>query len=103
MQRKRKATEKVAWDDVRLFLALCGSHTLGEAAAKLGVDVSTVSRRLDALEVALAAPLFDRGRDGIGMTQAAENLMPTAEEIEHAMARFVSEAEGLERTVSGLV
>jgi DNA-binding transcriptional LysR family regulator len=103
MQRTRKAAEKPSWDDVRLFLALCRSHNLGEAAATLGVDVSTVSRRLDALEVALATPLFDRGRNGIASTEAAENLMPTAEEIEHAMARFASEAEGLERTVSGLV
>jgi DNA-binding transcriptional LysR family regulator len=103
MQRKRRQPDKLAWDDVRLFLALCRSHTLGEAAATLGVDVSTVSRRLDALEVVLAGPLFDRGRDGIAPTQAAENLMPTAEEIEHAMARFSNEAEGLERTVSGLV
>jgi DNA-binding transcriptional LysR family regulator len=103
MQRIPKVSEKPSWDDVRLFLALCRSSTLGEAAATLGVDVSTVSRRLDALEEALAAPLFDRGRNGIALTQAAENLMPTAEEIEHVMARFASEAEGLERTVSGLV
>src|SRR5258708_5424172 len=103
MQRIRRGTEKPSWADVRLFLALCRSHTLGEAAATLGVDVSTVSRRLDALEVALAAPLFDRGRNGIAPTQAAEDLMPTAEEIEQAMERFSSEAEGIERTVSRLV
>ena len=29
--------------------------------------------------------------------------MPVAEEIEHAVARFASEAEGLERAVAGLV
>jgi DNA-binding transcriptional LysR family regulator len=103
MQRTRRGSEKLAWDDVRLFLALCRARTLGEAAATLGVDVSTVSRRLDQLELALATTLFDRGRDGISLTQSAEDLMPTAEEIEHAVARFASEAEGLERTVSGVV
>jgi DNA-binding transcriptional LysR family regulator len=35
--------------------------------------------------------------------EAAERLMPVAEEIEAAMARFATEAEGLERSISGLV
>jgi DNA-binding transcriptional LysR family regulator len=100
MQGTAKA---LAWDDVRLFLALCRSRTLGGAASALGVDGSTVSRRLAALEGALAATLFERGRNGIALTQAAEDLMPVAEEIEQAMARFATEAEGLERTVSGLI
>jgi DNA-binding transcriptional LysR family regulator len=88
---------------VRLFLALCRARNLGGAAQALGVDASTVSRRLAALEEALSATLFDRGRDGIAPTEAAEELMPVAEEIEEAMARFASEAEGLERQVAGLV
>jgi DNA-binding transcriptional LysR family regulator len=103
VQRTPKAAEKLPWDDVRLFLALCRSRTVGEAAAALGVDASTVSRRLTALEAALSTTLFDRGRDGIARTQGAEDLMPVAEEIEGAMARFATEAEGLERLVSGLV
>jgi DNA-binding transcriptional LysR family regulator len=103
VQRTPKAAEKLPWDDVRLFLALCRSRTVGEAAAALGVDASTVSRRLAALEATLSATLFDRGRDGIARTQAAEDLMPVAEEIEGAMARFATEAEGLERLVSGSV
>jgi DNA-binding transcriptional LysR family regulator len=67
------------------------------------VDPSTVSRRLGALEEALAATLFDRGREGIAPTEAAEQLLPVAEEIEAAMTRFTTAAEGLEREVSGRV
>src|SRR5882762_1621477 len=91
------------WDDVRLFLALCRARTVGDAAAALGVDGSTVSRRLVSLEAALAVPLFDRGRDGIAPTEAAEDLRPVAEQIEAAMARFTTAAEHLERDVAGLV
>jgi len=91
------------WDDVRLFLALCRARTAGGAARTLGVDASTVSRRLVALEETLGAALFDRGRDGIAPTEAAENLLPVAEQIEAAMTRFTTAAEGLERTVSGRV
>jgi DNA-binding transcriptional LysR family regulator len=103
MQRTDTARQPLQWDDVRLFLALCRSRTVGAAARQLGVDPSTVSRRLGALEQAVAATLFDRGRDGISATKAAEDLMPVAEAIEEAMARFGRAAEGLEREASGLV
>lgn len=92
-----------SWDDVRLFLALCRNPTVGAAAAALGVDGSTVSRRLVALESALGASLFDRGRDGVATTKAAEDLLPVAEEMELAMQRFTSAVEGLEQEVSGVV
>jgi DNA-binding transcriptional LysR family regulator len=103
MQRTPAAREALHWDDVRLFLALCRSRTVGGAAGVLGVDASTVSRRLAALEEALGASLFDRGRDGITATEAAEELMPVAEEMEAVMNRFASAAGALEREVSGLV
>ena len=93
----------IHWDDVRLFLALCRARTVGSAAEALGVDASTVSRRLAALEDELGAALFDRGRDGIAATEAAEELMPVAEEMEAVMNRFAIAAGGLEREVSGLV
>jgi DNA-binding transcriptional LysR family regulator len=95
--------EGLRWDDVRLFLALCRSKTVGGAAESLGVDASTVSRRLVAMEELLAATLFDRGRDGIAPTKVAEDLMQVAEEMEQVMMRFTNAAEGLEREVSGLV
>jgi DNA-binding transcriptional LysR family regulator len=97
------ARPKLPWDDVRVFLALCRSRTIGAAAGALGVDASTVSRRLAALEEALSATLFERGRDGIAPTAAAEDLLPVAEELEDGMARFANAADGLEHEVSGLV
>jgi DNA-binding transcriptional LysR family regulator len=103
MQRSQSAPEAVPWDDVRLFLALCRAPTLGKAASALRVDASTMSRRLVALEALLGATLFDRGRDGIAPTKAAEDLLPVAEEMEQVMTRFAGAAEGLEREVAGLV
>jgi DNA-binding transcriptional LysR family regulator len=103
MQGSAKPQEALQWDDVRLFLALCRARTVGRAATALGVDASTVSRRLVTLETALSATLFDRGRDGITPTEAAENLLPVAEEIEAVMMRFATAAEGLQRAAEGLV
>jgi DNA-binding transcriptional LysR family regulator len=103
MQRQPSPSEPLRWDDVRLFLALCRARTVGEAGRALGVDSSTVSRRLTALEEALTTSLFDRNHEGISATKAAEDLLPMAEEMEEAMLRFAHAADGLEREVSGLV
>ncbi|MEI9947874.1 MAG: LysR family transcriptional regulator [Pseudomonadota bacterium] len=103
MQRQPTPSEPLRWDDVRLFLALCRARTVGEASRALGVDSSTVSRRLTALEEALTTTLFDRNHEGISATKAAEDLLPVAEEMEAVMLRFAHAADGLEREVSGLV
>ena len=103
MQHLSTPREPLRWDDVRLFLALCRARTVGEAGRVLGVDSSTVSRRLTALEEALAATLFDRSHEGITATKAAEDLRPVAEEMEEVMLRFAHAADGLEREVSGVV
>ena len=91
------------WDAVRLFLALGRAQTVGQAARTLGVDASTVSRRLAVLEATLGVTLFERGRSGLSITQAAESLLPAAEEVEERMTHFVGVAEGQERAATGLV
>lgn len=101
--RSASPARELPWDDVRLFLALCRARTVGGAAEVLGVDASTASRRLAAMEEVLAVTLFDRGRDGITRTEAAEDLLPVAEELEEIMLRFTNAAEGLEREATGLV
>jgi DNA-binding transcriptional LysR family regulator len=104
MQRPvRLPAAPYVWDDVRLFLVLYRSRTMVDAASKLGVNVSTVSRRLGALEEALDCVLFDRGRDGLRSTPAADDLLPKAELVEHGVAQFANVVDGLERQVSGVV
>lgn len=91
------------WDDVRLFLAVYRARTLGEAAGALGVDVSTVSRRLSGLESALDSVLFERGREGLRASPAADALLSAAEQVELHVAAFARATEQLERDVSGWV
>jgi DNA-binding transcriptional LysR family regulator len=92
------------WSDVRVLLALLRTKSAHEAAAHLGVDRSTVSRRLAALEASLATRLFVRTRDGLTATPAAERLRALAERMEadaSELARIAASAghEG----VKGLV
>ncbi len=93
----------VRWDEVRLFLALYRERTLASAGATVGLDASTLSRRLVALETALATRLFDRTRDGLVPTEGAELLLPAAEQMAGAHARFLQDVSGFERLAEGTV
>lgn len=91
------------WDDVRVFLAVWRAGSLGKAALRLGLDTSTVSRRLTALEATLGAKLFDRRRDGLGVTELAESVVPAAEAMESALGLFARNASGTEAKAEGVV
>lgn len=103
MPVKTQGSAEPRWDDVRVFLAAYRHGTLGVAAGKLGLDVSTLSRRLAAFEAALDVRLFDRSRTGLVATQAAERLLPAAEAMEAALARLGRDASARERSVEGVV
>lgn len=91
------------WEQIRLFLSVVRERSLAGAAARLGLDVSTVSRRLDRLEERIGAPLFDRSREGTEPTAVAEQLVTHAEEMELCAARFASAGALVETQVEGTV
>lgn len=67
------------WDDVRVFLAIAHARSLAAGARAVGLDRSTASRRLAALEAALGARLFLRTRAGLRLAPAGERLVGPAE------------------------
>jgi len=91
------------WESVRLFLAIVRERSLARAGARLAVDVSTVSRRLDRLEADLGGRLFDRTREGTTATVLAEQMLPHAEEMELSAARFAAAGAHVETKVEGVV
>jgi DNA-binding transcriptional LysR family regulator len=93
----------IDWDQIRVFLAVARAGQLAGAAARLGLDVSTVSRRLDRLEAELATHLFDRTRDGTVLTAAAEAMLPAAEDMERGLAQFAAAVDAIETTAEGVV
>ena len=91
------------WDDIRVVLALAREGTLTGAGALLGINASTVGRRLEAFEEATGAKFFDRTPDGVLPTDALEQLLPHARELEHAAAEVSRAVEGFEREPEGVV
>jgi DNA-binding transcriptional LysR family regulator len=75
---------KHRWDDLQAFLAVARSGRLTEAARVMGVEHTTLSRRITRLEEALGAKLFDRRPTGYDLSPEGEQLLPRAEEIESA-------------------
>src|SRR5690606_17761388 len=76
LNRKNAIAETLAWDDLEVVLALVRTGSLAGAAARLGVNTSTVGRRLDAVEASLGVHLFDRSPTGMAPTELAEALQP---------------------------
>jgi DNA-binding transcriptional LysR family regulator len=91
------------WDHLRIFLAVARQGGLLAAAHRLGLNHSTIARRLDALELSLGTSLFDRRPGGCVLTQAGERLLPVAEKIELELLGITDVIREEEDEVSGTV
>ncbi len=89
------------WDDVRYFLELCRLGSVSGAGRSLGVNHTTVARRIGALEQALGTRLFDRTADGYAMTQAAEDMFDNAARMEQCAQSIDRELFGLDAGLKG--
>ncbi|MCR4264561.1 LysR family transcriptional regulator [Nitratireductor sp. ZSWI3] len=92
-----------SWDDLQFFLAVARTGQLSAAARKLRTNHATVSRRIDRLEQALAAKLFERNPRGYVLTAAGEKLVERAEAVEREASSVESEVAGGTTPVSGVV
>jgi DNA-binding transcriptional LysR family regulator len=91
------------WNDVRIFLALQRAGTLAGAASPLGINATTVGRRLAALEEAIGARLFDRTPDGYALTHAGRDLLPHAERMEADALALERDVAGADQRLAGVV
>ena len=82
------------WNDLRYGLAVGEAGSLAGAARSLGVNHSTVFRRLNALEKDLGVRLFERLPSGYVPTVAGEEFL-------HSVQRVEQEVAAIERQVAG--
>lgn len=91
------------WNDIPLLLALARDGSMSAAGRSLGVDPSTISRRLVAAEAALKTRLFIRDAAGYRATEAGQIFLGYAErvygDVKSMLLDTCCEAEG----VSGAV
>jgi DNA-binding transcriptional LysR family regulator len=91
------------WNDLRAFLAIARSGRLTAAAARLGIDHSTLSRRIAALEHSLRTKVFDRSPSGYTLTEQGRRLLPIGEEMERLAIGAGEAVGGTSTSVAGTV
>ncbi|WP_394835963.1 LysR family transcriptional regulator [Pendulispora rubella] len=91
------------WNDVRFFLAIARTRRLAKAAKVLGVDQTTVGRRLAALEERLRVELFVRTPAGWDLTPAGERVLQSAQRMAEAAEELSAHAVAEDGRIEGLV
>ncbi len=91
------------WDDLRVFLMLERSGSLSGAARALGVNHSTVLRRLRKLERDIATRLFEHLPTGYVLTSAGEALRDRLRGVEDDIDAAQRAVGGLDTALTGTV
>lgn len=97
------ARPDVSADDLRALLAVARAGRMVGAAALLGVDHTTVRRRIDRLEAALGVRLLDRGADGWELTAIGRDVAMRSAPLEEVVEQAVEAASGGDHGVRGTV
>lgn len=80
--------QPLAWDDIRFFMAVACEGGLSAAARVLGVEHSTVARRVAQLERQLGLRLFDRLPRAWTLTPEGQSLLAPAQKLEADVQTF---------------
>jgi DNA-binding transcriptional LysR family regulator len=91
------------WDDVRYFLAVARGGSVRAAAERLGVNHSTVLRRIAQLEERLGAQMFEKLPSGYRLTDAGEEVLEFAEQMEASSNQLETRIFGRDQSVRGLL
>ncbi|MDR7039613.1 DNA-binding transcriptional LysR family regulator [Methylobacterium sp. BE186] len=91
------------WDDLRFVLAVARAGSLAGAARTLGVNHTTVLRRLGAYEARIGARLFERLPSGYVPTAAGEAMVGELAGIDAAIHDAERRAAGQDRRITGTV
>ncbi|WP_246804292.1 LysR family transcriptional regulator [Mesorhizobium mediterraneum] len=91
----------IDWNDLRFFLAVASAGNTAAAGRQLGVNQSTVVRRITAMEEALRLRLFNRKRDGYRLTPEGEALLQEATAVEAAVQALTRRAAALDSAFTG--
>ena len=91
------------WDDIRFFLAAARTGSSRAAARALGVNQSTMSRRLSQFEEDQGVRLFERRARGLDLTDAGREIVESAEAIEGQFDKLYRQILGRDTRLSGRI
>lgn len=91
------------WDDLQHFLAVAHHGSTLAAGRALGVDQSTVQRRLTELERKIGQSLVQRQPTGYQLTEFGQEMLPFAESVESAALAFERQIQTLAGEATGVI
>jgi DNA-binding transcriptional LysR family regulator len=92
----------VQWSDLEVFLAAVRSGSYTAAGRQLQINRTTIGRRIEALERALDASLFESTPTGPAPTVAGLRLLQSAELIEREVAAMLADIGGIAQRSSSV-
>ena len=104
MQKYLNILQTLNWNDLKFFLEVARCGRVTSAAKRLGVDYTTVSRRIATLENSLGTLLFEKSRNtGFILTSEGQTLRENIQSIEAIMQSACEEITGTDIALSGKV
>jgi DNA-binding transcriptional LysR family regulator len=100
---KNAGWQMLDWNDLRYFLAIARGGSIENAATALGVNPSTVQRRLRALEAALDCSLAERHSGRYRLTTHGQQLLAYAEQVETTVTTFQRKSTTIDNRSTGSV
>jgi len=91
------------WNDLKFFLAVAHNGTVSGAARLLGVNYTTVIRRLNSFEDAMGFAVFDRQSNGYQLTRAGQLVLSSTQSIEDEFVSLSNLAVGIDTNIAGTV
>lgn len=90
------------WHAIKYFLEVARTQRASAAATRLGVQHSTVSRRIRALEHELQVTLFEKSRvSGFTLTEEGHKFLSYAEKVESALLAAQEAVSGFSQMPTG--
>jgi DNA-binding transcriptional LysR family regulator len=91
------------WDDLQVFYAVATAGSMSAAAAALGCQQPTISKRMRQLESRLGAQLIERRADGIVLTNAGESALDYVMTMQRSARQLESRIGGQDKASTGEV
>jgi DNA-binding transcriptional LysR family regulator len=92
-----------AWDDLRYFLAFARAGSMLAAAQALGVNQSTVQRRIAELEGHIGRRLVERHLGSYRLTELGRELRAAAEDVEASVTAFERHLAACDKGLTGAI